>query len=97
MQALSQTDSVTVWKFGDDFEVFIAGIKMDQARSFGFHHDAASEIAPIIPGQATASPSNTQGKSRMRESRTYGSVQGAFRKERPYRDLRVVPCHGAIG
>src|SRR5882724_13252282 len=33
-----------------------------------------------------ASPSPTQGGSRMRESRTYGSVRGALRNERPYRD-----------
>ena len=32
------------------------------------------------------SPSNTQGGSRMRESRTYGSVRGALRNGRPYRD-----------
>ncbi len=29
---------------------------------------------------------NTRGGSRMRESRTYGSVRGALRNERPYRD-----------
>ena len=28
----------------------------------------------------------TRGGSRMRESRTYGSVRGALRNERPYRD-----------
>jgi hypothetical protein len=35
-----------------------------------------------------SSPSLTRGGSRMRESRTYGSVRGAFRNERPYRDRR---------
>ena len=40
----------------------------------------------FIPGQASASPSNTRGGSRMRESRTYGSVRGALSNERPYRD-----------
>ena len=29
----------------------------------------------------------TRGRSRMRESRTYGSVRGALSNERPYRDL----------
>src|SRR6266566_9076315 len=29
---------------------------------------------------------NTRGGSRMRESRTYGSVRGALSNERPYRD-----------
>jgi hypothetical protein len=32
------------------------------------------------------SPLNTQGGSRTRESRSYGSVRGALRNERPYRD-----------
>ena len=31
-------------------------------------------------------PSHTRGGSRMRESRTYGSVRGALSNERPYRD-----------
>ena len=30
-----------------------------------------------------------QGKSRMRETRPYGSVRGATRKNGPYRDLQV--------
>ena len=38
------------------------------------------------PGSATASPSNIGGGSRMRESRTYGSVRGALSNGRPYRD-----------
>ena len=33
-------------------------------------------------------PSNTRGGSRMRASRTYGSVRGALSNERPYRDVR---------
>src|SRR5712675_3229060 len=41
---------------------------------------------PCIHGQEYASPSPTQGGSRMRESRTYGSVRGALSNERPYRD-----------
>ena len=40
----------------------------------------------VIPGPALASPSNTRGGSRMRESRTYGSVRGASSNGRPYRD-----------
>ena len=31
----------------------------------------------------------TRGGSRMRESRTYGSVRGALSNERPYRDPRT--------
>ena len=37
---------------------------------------------------AIASPSHTRGGSRMRESRTYGSVRGALSNGRPYRVLR---------
>src|SRR5580693_3836492 len=47
----------------------------------GFPNRASS-----TPGPTSASPSNTQGGSRMRESRTYGSVRGALSNERPYRD-----------
>src|SRR5215468_3444644 len=35
--------------------------------------------------KAVASPSHTRGGSRMRESRTYGSVRGALSNGRPYR------------
>ena len=41
----------------------------------------------FILGRTIASPSNTRGGSRMRESRTYGSVRGALSNERPYRDI----------
>jgi group II intron reverse transcriptase/maturase len=44
------------------------------------------ETASFIDGRANASPSNTQGGSRMREFRSYGSVRGARRNARPYRD-----------
>src|SRR5437660_5260432 len=44
--------------------------------------------ASFIPGRAIASPSTTQGGSRMRESCTYGSVRGAPSNGRPYRDRR---------
>src|ERR1700724_1517640 len=39
-----------------------------------------------IPGHRFASPSPTRGGSRMRESRSYGSVRGALSNERPYRE-----------
>src|SRR4051794_30851842 len=41
------------------------------------------------PGPSNASASNTQGGSRMRESRPYGSVRGARSNARPYRDRPV--------
>src|SRR2546423_5103895 len=36
-------------------------------------------------------PSHTQGGSRMRESRTYGSVRGARGNSRPYRESDALP------
>ena len=40
----------------------------------------------LHPWPASASPSNTQGGSRMPELGTYGSVRGALSNERPYRE-----------
>ena len=40
----------------------------------------------FILGRANASPSNTQGGSPVRESRTPGSVRGVLSNEHPYRD-----------
>jgi hypothetical protein len=37
-------------------------------------------------GQASALPLSTQGGSRMRESRSYGSVRGTVSNDRPYRE-----------
>ena len=42
--------------------------------------------ASYILGHRSALPSLTRGGSRMRESRTYGSVRGALSNGRPYRD-----------
>ena len=56
-------------------------------------HEAGRRLSPtsrasFIPGRASASPSNTQGGSRMREFGTSGSVRGAASNGRPYRDGR---------
>src|SRR5262249_26314442 len=40
-----------------------------------------------IPGPASASPSITQGGSRVPESGSHGSVRGVLSNGRPYRDL----------
>ena len=37
-------------------------------------------------------PSDTQGRSRMRETRSYGSVRGAAGNSRPYRDPGPKPA-----
>ena len=43
----------------------------------------------FILGRAHASPSNTQGGSPVRESRTPGSVRGVLSNEHPYRDSQL--------
>ena len=47
---------------------------------------------PSSLARTRASPSNTQGGSRMRESRPYGSVRGALSNARPYRDHSIRPA-----
>src|ERR1700682_3770172 len=42
-------------------------------------------------------PSSTRGGSRMRESRTYGSVRGALSNERPYRYVRQASWRDPAG
>lgn len=44
-------------------------------------------LASSIPIPRSVSHVNIEGKSRMRESRTYGSVRGAASNGRPYRDI----------
>ncbi len=48
--------------------------------------ESVSQALERIRQATSASPSNTRGGSRMRESRTYGSVRGARSNARPYRD-----------
>ena len=52
-------------------------------------HGPGSVPAKRVTGagaHTASSPSFTRGGSRMRESRTYGSVRGALSNGRPYRD-----------
>ena len=53
---------------------------------------SVSQALERIRKVQNALPSNTRGGSRMRESRTYGSVRGALSNERPYR----VPIFAAL-
>src|SRR6266576_2278930 len=56
--------------------------------------ETAQHVPGSVPGKrvtgagahTASSPSFTRGGSRMRESRTYGSVRGALSNGRPYRD-----------
>ena len=47
--------------------------------------------------RAIALPSRTRGGSRMRESRTYGSVRGARGNSRPYRESRYIGLKKPVG
>jgi hypothetical protein len=60
----------------EDFYWKVQGHLIKEGRSF-------------IRGPACGSPLDTQGRSRMREFRSYGSVRGALRDERPYRDHSI--------
>ena len=55
--------------------------------------DVTQALERIRKAAMYASPSRTQGGSRMPESGPYGSVRGALSNERPYRDpgSRCVP------
>ena len=66
-----------------------AARKMAQAGigSGGWRTIGSPNRASFILGRQHASPSLTRGGSRMRESRSYGSVRGALSNGRPYRDL----------
>src|SRR5207248_2229227 len=54
--------------------------------SSGWPSNGSRNRKSVILGQSNASPSDTQGGSRMPESGSYGSVRGALSNERPYRD-----------
>ena len=65
-----------------------SGTRPRGTRSIGSPTAGFPKRASFIPGPGNASPSNTQGGSRMRECRSSGSVRGALSNERPYRDPR---------
>jgi len=50
----------------------------------------------FIRGLTSALPSLTQGRSRMLESGTYGSVRGASSNGRPYRNPRLVAVRRSV-
>ena len=54
--------------------------------------ETVSQVLACIRQTAVSDlPSLTRGRSRMRESRTYGSVRGAGSNLRPYRDHHRLP------
>ena len=50
----------------------------------------------FIPGPSSASPSNTRGRSRMREFGPVGSVRGAPGNGRPYRESEKGQTQGDL-
>lgn len=71
-----------------------AGAKGNAEQQSTFRTPSRSDVIALrrIPNAAICSvPVITRGGSRMRESRTYGSVRGALSNERPYRDRRLAP------
>src|SRR6202158_2328320 len=76
-----------LWTFGA--ERSSDGVKgTDRHGNGSLNLQPSSYLYPVsfIPGQANASPSNTQGGSPVRESRPPGSVRGASSNGCPYRD-----------
>ena len=57
---------------------------------------ASQALARIRQASKSVSPSHTRGGSRMRESRTYGSVRGALSNGRPYRDHSIAARRNAL-
>jgi hypothetical protein len=75
--------------FGTGCGRSVAGARVTRRRgpqSIAWRIAGFQETASFINGRANASPSNTQGGSRMREFRSYGSVRGARSNARPYCD-----------
>ena len=80
------------------WSTFGAARSRDGAKEAGSHGNGSSrspmtfsqEPRSFIPGRSSASPSDTQGRSRMPESGTYGSVRGVAGNSRPYRECRPI-------
>ena len=76
-----------LWIFGE--ERSSAGVKeTDRHGNGSLNLQGSSCLNPVsfMLGRANASPSNTQGGSPVRETRTPGSVRGVLSNGHPYRD-----------
>jgi hypothetical protein len=76
-----------LWTFGEGRSS--AGVKGTDLHGNGLLNSPRSSYLQsvfFILGRANASPSNTQGGSPVRESRTPGSVRGVLSNEHSYRD-----------
>jgi hypothetical protein len=67
------------------------GLKMVESSRTQRRESVSQVLARIRQTAVSDLPSLTRGRSRMRESRTYGSVRGAGSNLRPYRD-RLAQC-----
>ena len=76
-----------LWTFGERRSS--AGVKGIDRHGNGLLNSPRSSYLQsvfFILGRANASPSNTQGGSPVRESRSPGSVRGVLSNEHSYRD-----------
>src|SRR5215218_10311999 len=64
----------------------VSGISPRGSGSRSWPTTGSQSHGSVTPGRATASPSNTQGMSRVPELGPLGSVRGALSNGRPYRD-----------
>ena len=69
------------------------GMWTSKARAGTQSRISVSQALERIRKVQNALPSHTRGGSRMRESRTYGSVRGALSNERPYRVWSFAAVH----
>ena len=79
-----------LWTFGERRSS--AGVKGTDLHGNGLLNSPRSSYLQsvfFILGRANASPSNTQGGSPVRESRSPGSVRGVLSNGHPYRDKVV--------
>ena len=65
------------------------GTKGNAARQSTHRTQCRARVSQTLDRMRQAFAVWTRGRSRMRESRTYGSVRGALSNERPYRDRQA--------
>src|SRR5258706_11467153 len=63
-----------------------AGARGNAGQHSTYRAQYRESVSQALERIRQVSPSLTRGGSRMRESRTYGSVRGALSNGRPYRD-----------
>ena len=70
-----------------------AGTKGNAGQQSTHRTQCRTNVSQALERIRKVSPSHTRGGSRMRESRTYGSVRGARGNSRPYREPLFAAVH----